>query len=439
MCRSEMTHIYSSFPMFIRLIALAFLLTYCPSALDAFSITRKTLPRSWTWKHHHTIPNPLRSQYGDNEGINENKASDAIGGDLVTALARLDRKWELAQKRAGGGKKIGEWTLLDVSITGDEGENSTPSSPDFVYLLEPSSGATPSCVIFFLGGAVLGQFPHISYSIFLQRLATRMNASVIAIPYEVGLDHFSIAQRAVNRMKNAVIQCEDSRGYPESLPKYAIGHSLGAKLHAIGIAATGIGEELSGVGFISYNNFGFSETIRMSRSFAKELQVGGFQVGSATPFDTLINLAEMAVSAVGLEFTPSPYEMNRILKAKFDENILLKTRLFVFDDDELDSCEGFLQCFENGNTSRPVVSYLPGTHLTPVYLELGLEDLPDEARDMASAVSGGFQKASFGNEDALNMLTDEVYNWMTGKGPTDRRVNQKQILGSLDAEIEETS
>lgn len=74
-----------------------------------------------------------------------------------------------------------------------------------------------------------------------------------------------------------------------------------------------------------------------------------------------------------------------------------------------------------------------------MYLELGLEDLPDEARNVASAVSGGFQKASFGNEDALDMLTDEVYNWMTGKGPTDRRVNQKQILGSLDAEIEETS
>ena len=81
-----------------------------------------------------------------------------------------------------------------------------------------------------------------------------MNVSVVAISYEVvGLDHFSIAQRAVNRMKNAVIKCEESSGYPESLPKYAIGHSLGAKLHAIGIALTWIDEELAGVGFISYN------------------------------------------------------------------------------------------------------------------------------------------------------------------------------------------
>ncbi|KAL3799734.1 hypothetical protein HJC23_010384 [Cyclotella cryptica] len=438
MNRLEMTNmaICSIFPMLTRLLALAFLLMHRPSGADAFSITRKS-HISRTSKGVLTIPIPLRSQYGDDAGGNENKASDAIGGDLVTALARLDRKWELAQKNAGGGKKIGEWTLLDVSITSDDGDSPKPSSPEIVYLLEPSSGATPSCVIFFLGGAVLGQFPHISYSTFLQRLAAKMNASVIAIPYEIGLDHFSIAQRAVNRMKNAVIQCEDSRGYPESLPKYAIGHSLGAKLHAIGIAATGIGEELAGAGFISYNNFGFAETIRMSRTFAKELQVGGFQAGSGMPFDTLINFAEMAVSAVGLEFSPSPSEMDRILTAKFDENILPKTRIFVFDDDELDSCKGFLQCFENGNVSRPSVSYLPGTHLTPVYLKLGLEDLPDEARDMASTVTGGFQKASFGNEEALDMLIDEVYNWMIGKGPSDRRANQKQISGSIDAEIEE--
>jgi hypothetical protein len=54
----------------------------------------------------------------------------------------------------------------------------------------------------------------------------------------------------------------DSRGYPANIPKYVIGHSLGAKLHTIGIAATGIGggDDLSGLGFVSYNNFGFADT-----------------------------------------------------------------------------------------------------------------------------------------------------------------------------------
>jgi hypothetical protein len=388
------------------------LLIFSPFA-DAFVITSNP-----TSRNHYLGSTQVKSQSNDND----NRANDAIGGDLVTALARLDKEW-LAQK--DGGKKIGEWAVLDVSI-----DDST--QPEIVYLLEPASGASPSCLMFFLGGAVLGQFPHISYSAFLSRLAAKMNGAVIAIPYEVGLDHFGIAKRAVERMKGAVIECEDKRGYSESLPKYAVGHSLGAKLHCIGMAATGIGQELAGAGFISYNNFGFAETIRMSRSFAKELNFGA--ASAAMPFDVIVDLAEMAVSAMGLEFTPSPNEMDRILSAKFDDDVLSKTRMFVFDDDDLDSCKGFLQCFENG---QPSVSYLPGTHLTPVYLKLGVDDLPDEAREMASAVTGGFRNASFGDEDSLNLLVDEVGNWMMGNGPGKRRPGDKQIAGLIDAVIEE--
>ena len=172
-------------------------------------------------------------QSNSNNNDDDFNPSDAIGGDLVTALARLDRQWDLATTVNGGAKKIGEWTVIDLK----EDDSTTP---EIVYLLEPASGAAPSCVIFFLGGAVLGQFPHISYSTFLKRVAERTNAAVVAIPYEVGLDHFSIAQKAVSRMKGAVVECEDSRGYPSSLPKYAIGHSLGCKLHTIGVAATGL-------------------------------------------------------------------------------------------------------------------------------------------------------------------------------------------------------
>lgn len=367
----------------------------------------------------------------DDDGADEgNSPTEAIGGNLVSALARLDEKWELA--RDGGGKKIGDWNVLDLK---EEGE----TSPEIVYLLEPTSGAAPSCVIFFLGGAVLGQFPHISYSTFLERVAVKMNASVLAIPYEVNLDHFSIAQRAVSRMKNAVIECEDSRGYPAELPKYAIGHSLGAKLHGIGIAATGIGEELAGVGCVSYNNFGFAETITMARSFAKEMQVGndfaGFGTGSAMPFDALFDLAGMAVSAVGLEFTPSPLEMDTIIENKFDGDVLKKTRMFQFEDDDLDSTKRFLECFD-GDTEVPAVSYLPGTHLTPVFLKLGLDDLPDEAKDIASQATGGFQNASFGNEEALDLLVEEVSSWMLGESPQDRRRSKKQITGIVDADIE---
>jgi len=310
----------------------------------------------------------LASDESNNNSDQENNAADAIGGNLVTALAKLDQKW-LATQDDKSKKKIGEWTILDVK----EDDDTTSSSPEIVYLLEPTSGSVPSCVIFFLGGAVLGQFPHISYSTFLQKLSVKMNASIIAIPYEVGLDHFSIAQRCVKRMKNSIIECEDTRGYPSQLPKYAVGHSLGAKLHSIGIAATGIGDELAGLGCISYNNFAFAETITMARSFAQELDVGspigGFGPGNPA-FDTLFDLAGMAVSAVGLEFTPSPSDMNKIIESKFanDEEILKKIRMFSFDDDDLDSTNSFVKCFGEEEGSRsPAVSYLQGTHLTVSY------------------------------------------------------------------------
>ncbi|KAL7492061.1 hypothetical protein ACHAWT_001307 [Skeletonema menzelii] len=403
---------------------------------DAFSLISR--PRQQQQRNLHPNTSHL---YQSSNNNNDNNPADAIGGDLVTALAKLDKQWELATTSNNGKKKIGEWTIMDLK----QDESTTP---EIVYLLEPASGAAPSCVIFFLGGAVLGQFPHIAYSAFLKGVAERTNAAVVAIPYEVGLDHFGIAQKAVSRMKSAVVECEDSRGYSASLPKYAIGHSLGCKLHSIGVAATGIGEELAGLGFVSFNNFGFAETIIMARSFANEMKLGGstgFQGGAGpAPFDAFFDLASMAIGAVGLEFTPSPDDLDRIVKTKFNEDVLKKIRLFKFDDDDLDSSTRFLNCFKEGVES-PSVSNLPGTHLSPVFLKLGVDDLdlPEEARAMADAATGGFQNASFGDEEILDALVEEVSDWMLGKSPrrsssssSSSSSGQKLLAGVVDAEIE---
>lgn len=401
------------------------------TAFSLSSLSRQQHKRS-VQQHH--LPQNTQRQFHLYQSNDDNPA-DAIGGELVTALARLDKQWELA-RNTNGKTKIGEWTVLDVK---EEDSSTTP--PEIVYLLEPASGAAPSCVIFFLGGAVLGQFPHIAYSTFLKRVAERTNAAVVAIPYEVGLDHFGIAQKAVSRMKSAVVECEDSRGYSSSLPKYAIGHSLGCKLHSIGVAATGIGEELAGLGFVSFNNFGFAETITMARSFANEMDLGGntgFQGGPA-PFDALFDLASMAIGAVGLEFTPSPDDLDRMVKTKFNEDVLKKIRLFKFDDDDLDSSKRFLDCFEEGGEPALSISNLPGTHLSPVFLKLGVDDLdlPEEARVMADAATGGFQNASFGNEEVLDILVEEVSDWMLGKSPSSSgNTGRKLIAGVVDAEIE---
>lgn len=56
---------------------------------------------------------------------------------------------------------------------------------------------------------------------------------------------------------------------------------------------------------------------------------------------------------------------------------------------------------------------------------------------MANQATGGFQNASFGDEQALDVLVEEVSSWMLGNAPNDRRGVRKQIAGVLDAEIEE--
>ena len=108
-----------------------------------------------------------------------------------------------------------------------------------------------------------------------------------------------------------------------------------------------------------------------------------------------------------------------------------KTRLFTFDQDTLQNTRNFCQACSsdtdddgnnNDSDNSPEVSELPGTHLTPVYFEIGLDEIPDaDMQDMASQAMGGFQKASFGNEEELNLLVDEVCSWILTSAPPSRR------------------
>mmetsp|Transcript_14340 Transcript_14340/g.30572 ORF Transcript_14340/g.30572 Transcript_14340/m.30572 type:complete len:181 (+) Transcript_14340:150-692(+) len=52
------------------------------------------------------------------------------GGELITALARLDEKWELGRRKGGGGSRIGEWIVLDVSTDDDDDEEEEDDEED---------------------------------------------------------------------------------------------------------------------------------------------------------------------------------------------------------------------------------------------------------------------------------------------------------------------
>ena len=227
------------------------------------------------------------------------------------------------------------------------------------------------------------------------------------------------------------------------MPVYCLAHSLGAKLQTIYMAATQ--QQYDGIGFLSYNNFGFSQTIQMAKTFAEQLQAQSGRTTDSTVsvdpssdvLNTIFDFAEQAIGAIGLDFSPRKEDMDRLVQLKYDNEFQQKTRLFVFDEDGLDSSRSFV---ENCQGQGPSLSGLPGNHLTPVYFKLGLNDLdlPEEARQIAEEAAGGMTGASFGNEEDLNSLVDEVCNWILGKGPTRgpkwERISREppRIAGSME-------
>jgi hypothetical protein len=342
--------------------------------------------------------------------------SSSVGGGEIAALARIDRDFQLTTRssnRPTGGQA--GWTKLVLDSEDDntsvEGEQ---QQKEFVYLLEPST--SPSSLILFLGGAGLGQYPHIAYNEFLSRLSQQLNAAVITAPYAVGLDHFELSKKSGENLRRAVIQCEENGGYSPFLPKFYLGHSLGSKLLTISLSATGMAQDVEGIGFLNYNNFGFSDTINMVKSFAGSMGGPGNNMGM---YSQIFDFAEQAVSMSGIDFSPNPADTNKMISLRYDETFQRKTRLFIFNDDDLDSSKGFIEACQGSGGSGPSISNLPGNHLTSVFLKFGVDDLeiPDEAKMFADEVTGGFQNASFGNEDDLNTAVGEVYNWMVGKEP----------------------
>lgn len=316
--------------------------------------------------------------------------------ELTSTLARIDNQWKIQQQA----KAASRWKTVPLSTEGND---------DFVYLLEPPYNSIPSCIIMFIGGAGLGTYPHIAYNEFLLRLSNRLNAAVITTPYQVGLDHLELAKTTGDRLRRAIVYCEDKYGFSDQVPVFSLSHSLGAKLTCIYFAATE--QSVDGVGYIAFNNYSFSKTLSMVTDYAKLIGDGS---SSSQPdalkdtLQTLFNFAELAVNAAGLEFSPSPSDTERIIQQKYP--FASKTSVFTFLDDNLDDTTSFVDSV--GDFVR--TKQLPGTHLTPVYFKFSVDDLPEEAQTIM-AESSDFQNVSFGDEDELESLVESVKNWILGK------------------------
>ena len=404
-------------------------------------------------------------------------------GELTSALTILDDQWQIQQRPSNTiGKPRWKKLILPEESEEENGykneeDQPTLSNNDFVWMLEPPNSSIPSCIIVFTGGAGLGAFPQVVYNELLSKISIKLNAVCITAPYEVGLDHFTLAKQTGELIRRSLLylnvndnDSNDNANENENnnksndiirtrLPTFSLAHSLGCKLQTIYMAATGIENSFDGIGFMAYNNFSFAKTITMGRSFAQELKkatsgnggMGGMGGMGGIPnipnmninddmINNIFDFAEMAVGAIGVDFSPNAQDTERLIQLRYNDAIQSKTRLFIFDDDNLDSSQEFVTaCNSNGNESDSdgdgsrssnsnnnnlSVSNLPGGHLTPVYFQLNADDIgenfPPENINMAKEAMGGFQGASFGDEETFLETVDEICDWVLGKDPTFR-------------------
>lgn len=244
----------------------------------------------------------------------------------------------------------------------------------------------------------LGTYPHVAYNEFLLRLSNRLNAAIITAPYPVGLDHDQLAQRNGQLLERSVQHCQRdlSRQYPSTIPLFSLAHSLGSKLSCIHSLSSNSNNKLpyQAHGYISFNNFGFDQTFKMAKKFGETFRLNtglSRNMEHEMLVDGFFTVAEQLVRVSHMEFRPSPAQtLSRLRYQTTSTN----TRLFTFDSDRMDSSRDFVEA-----SPQPVaVSSLPGTHLTPVFFQLN--------------------EASFGNQDDLEALVNEVCWWVHGEEPS---------------------
>lgn len=99
------------------------------------------------------------------------------------------------------------------------------------FLLRPplEAGVQPRALLHFLGGALVGYAPHISYRYLLERLAAK-GYLVVATPYSLSFDHLATCDEVIARFERIAGPLARTYG---ALPVIGIGHSCGSLLQLL--------------------------------------------------------------------------------------------------------------------------------------------------------------------------------------------------------------
>jgi len=272
-----------------------------------------------------------------------------------------------------GGKNAGGWELIEGA-----------------YVRVPA-GRAWGCV-HFMGGAVLGAFPHIVYDAFLSRVCDEGGLMVIATPYELATDHGQLAAAAAKMRDRAFRAVAARENYPIALPMFGVGHSLGAKLHLLLASEkdkTDNANEVvtvdrppvySGHVLVAFNNASAVDTVRLLENFARVLlQKQAAEDGGRNPmYENILKsmpnitmMAQRAAQMAGLEFKPNPAATMERARTQLRTPFL---KIVKFSNDDLDMNEELVEAagqrFKVAYPGKIEMIELAGNHLTPVTLNL---------------------------------------------------------------------
>lgn len=125
------------------------------------------------------------------------------------------------------------------------------------FLLRPAlESGPPRALVHFLGGAIVGASPHLSYRYLLERLASE-GYLIVATPYELSFDHLATCDQVIYRFERIAGQIARTYG---ALPVVGVGHSCGALLQVL-ITSLFPDTPRAANALLSFNNKPVSEAV----------------------------------------------------------------------------------------------------------------------------------------------------------------------------------
>lgn len=152
------------------------------------------------------------------------------------------------------------------------------------YVLRPNvEDGPPRALLHFLGGAIVGAVPHVSYRYLLERLADK-GYLVIATPYNLSFDHLETCDVVIQRFERIAPMLAREYG---AIPVIGVGHSCGALLQLL-ITSLFPDTPRAANALISFNN----KPIKVAVPFFDEV---------FAPFFTSVALKDGASDSSGLD------------------------------------------------------------------------------------------------------------------------------------------